>query len=156
MAELDLRVRNLGRLISPIAIADQTREQIRRSQERPMPHTLRTDLLLGAPRKDVATRNVSAAGADGPIRIRAYRPGRIGGVSGLPRALVHPAEHDPIRDDGPGNAAALEAAGVPVRTTPCSGMPHGSLAFPHLCSAVPRAMGESTAEVRAALAPRSS
>ncbi|MCU1472508.1 alpha/beta hydrolase [Amnibacterium sp.] len=317
MAELDLRVRILGRLLSRIAIADQSLEQIRRSQERPLPHTLLTDLLLGAPRKDVATRDGSAAGADGPVRVRAYRPGRTGGLlplvllfhgggwttgdlnaydwlagtiaakarslvvsvayrlaparrfpaaaedcyaalldvaaraaewgadpshlavvgdsaggnlaavvslmardrsgpsiafqgllypatdltasspsidenahapvltkrdvlafrdhylggqdprnpyasplladdlSGLPPALVQVAEHDPIRDDGLRYAAALEAAGVAVRTTQYFGMPHGYLAFPHLCSAVPQAMGELTAELRAALAPAS-
>ena len=315
MAELDLRVRILGRLISRVSIADQSLEQIRRAQERPLPHNALTNLLLGAPRKDVATRDGHAAGADGPIPIRAYRPGRTGGtlplvllfhgggwttgdlntydwlagtiaakarcvvvsvayrlapthrfpaaaddcfaalldvtaraaewgadpsrlavvgdsaggnlaavvalmardrggpaiafqgllypatdltasspsidenahapvltkrevlafrdhylggqdprqpyasplladdLSGLPRALVQVAEHDPIRDDGLRYAAALEAAGVPVRTTQYFGMPHGYLAFPHLCSAVPQAMGELVAELTSALAP---
>ena len=57
MAELDLRVRILGRLISRVSIADQSLEQIRRAQSRPVPHNTLTDLLLGAPRKDVATRD---------------------------------------------------------------------------------------------------
>jgi acetyl esterase/lipase len=315
MAELGLRVRILGRLLRPASIADQSLEQVLRTQERAVPHNPLTNLLLGGPRKDVATRDGRVAGAEGPIAVRAYRPGRVGAtlplvllfhgggwtlggldghdwlastiaakarcvvvsvayrlapthrfpaaaedcygalldvvgrapewgadpqrlavvgdsaggnlaavvslmardrsgpaiafqgllypatdltasspsieenasapvltkrdvlafrdhylggqdprnpyasplladdLSGLPPALVQVAEHDPIRDDGLLYAARLEAAGVPVRTTQYYGMPHGYLAFPHLCSAVPQAIGELTAELTAALAP---
>ena len=71
--------------------------------------------------------------------------------SGLPRALVQVAEHDPIRDDGLRYAAALTAAGVPVRTTTYVGMPHGFLAFPRLCRSAPQALAELSGELRSAL-----
>ncbi|WP_229075814.1 alpha/beta hydrolase [Actinoplanes sp. DH11] len=73
--------------------------------------------------------------------------------TGLPRALVQVAEHDPIRDDGLRYAAALQAAGVAVRTTTYVGMPHGFLAFPRLCRSAPQALAELAAELRSALAP---
>jgi len=73
--------------------------------------------------------------------------------AGLPRALVQVAEHDPIRDDGLRYAAALRAAGVPVRTTTYVGMPHGFLAFPRLCRSAPQALAELCAELHDALAP---
>src|SRR3712207_7927902 len=43
--------------------------------------------------------------------------------TGLPPALVQVAELDPIRDDGLRYAAALRAAGGPVRTTTYVGTP---------------------------------
>lgn len=71
---------------------------------------------------------------------------------GLPPALVQVAEHDPIRDDGLRYAAALAAAGVPVRTTTYVGMPHGYLAFPKLCRSAPQALAEVCVELRSTLA----
>ena len=73
--------------------------------------------------------------------------------SGLPPALVQVAEHDPIRDDGLRYAAALGAAGVPVRTTQYVGMPHGYLSFPRICRSAPQALAELCTELTAALAP---
>ena len=75
--------------------------------------------------------------------------------SGLPPALVQVPEHDPIRDDGLRYAAALEAAGVPVRTTTYVGMPHGFVSFPKLCRSAPQALAEICVELHAALEPGS-
>jgi len=67
--------------------------------------------------------------------------------TGLPPALIQVAELDPIRDDGLRYAAALRAAGVPVRTTTYVGMPHGYLAFPRICRSAPQALEELCAEL---------
>ena len=74
-----------------------------------------------------------------------------GDHSRLPPALVQVAEHDPLRDDGARYAAALRAAGVPVRFTEYVGMPHGYLHFPGLCRSAPQALAELCAEQTAAL-----
>ena len=70
----------------------------------------------------------------------------------LPPALIQVAEHDPLRDDGMRYAAALRAAGVPVRLTEYVGMPHGFMNFPGLCRSAPQALAEICAEQTMALA----
>ncbi len=72
---------------------------------------------------------------------------------GLPPALIQVAEHDPLRTDGIRYAAALRAAGVPVRFTEYLGMPHGYLNFPGICRGATQALAELCAEQAAALAP---
>ena len=72
-------------------------------------------------------------------------------LGGLPPALVQVAEHDPLRDDGLRYADALRAAGVPVRVTEYTGMPHGYVSFPRICRSAPQAVAELVAEQRAAL-----
>jgi acetyl esterase len=52
-------------------------------------------------------------------------PMRADDVSGLPPALVHPAEFDPIRDDGRAYAAKLARAGTTVTLREAKGMIHG-------------------------------
>jgi acetyl esterase len=73
--------------------------------------------------------------------------------AGLPPALIQVGEHDPIRDDGVRYAAALRAAGVPVRFTEYVGMTHGFVNFPGLSGAADQAMAEVCAEQSAALVP---
>ena len=121
-----------------------------------------TDLTLSSPSLD--------ENAHAPVLTRAdcvaFRDHYLGGqdprqpyasplhaddLTGLPPALVQVAEHDPIRDDGLRYAAALRAAGVPVRTTTYVGMPHGYLTFPRLCRSAPQALAELCAELRGAL-----
>jgi acetyl esterase/lipase len=75
------------------------------------------------------------------------------GHAGLPPALIQVAEHDPLREDGVRYAAALRAAGVPVRLTEYVGVPHGFVNFPGLCRGAHQALAEICAEQRAALVP---
>ena len=73
------------------------------------------------------------------------------GHAGLPPALVQVAEHDPLRDSGKRYAAALRAAGVPVRLTEYVGMTHGFVNFPGLTGGARQALAEVCAEQAAAL-----
>lgn len=72
--------------------------------------------------------------------------------AGLPPALIHVAEHDPLHDDGVRYAGALRAAGVPVRLTEYPGMPHGFLNFPGLCRGAAQSLAEIVFYQKAALA----
>ena len=54
-------------------------------------------------------------------------PLRADDLSGLPPAMVVTSQFDPLRDEGDAYAAALAAAGVPVRHLQCEGQTHTSL-----------------------------
>ena len=77
----------------------------------------------------------------------------FGRLEGLPPALVQTADLDPIRDDGVRYAAALRAAGVPVRHTNYRRVPHGFASMPGATPAGPRHRAELVAELRAHLYP---
>jgi acetyl esterase/lipase len=91
-------------------------------------------------------------GPDGDPASPSASPLLAGDHAKLPPALIQVAEHDPLRDDGTRYAAALRAAGVPVRLTEYVGMPHGFMNFPGLCRGAPQALAELIAEQKAALA----
>lgn len=73
--------------------------------------------------------------------------------AGLPAALIQVGEHDPLRAGGERYAAALRAAGVPVRLTEYASMPHGFVNFPGLSRAAHQAIAEVCAEQSVALLP---
>ena len=66
------------------------------------------------------------AGADGT---EPYASPLRADLADLPPALVQVAEHDPLRDHGVRYAAALRAAGVPVRFTEYQGASHGYISL---------------------------
>ncbi|MGH3166502.1 MAG: alpha/beta hydrolase [Trebonia sp.] len=90
--------------------------------------------------------------ADGDTSDPRASPLLAASLAGLPPALIQVGEHDPLRDDGTRYAAALRAAGVPVRLTEYVGVPHGFMNFPGLCRIAAQAMSEICAEQRTALA----
>lgn len=77
----------------------------------------------------------------------------FGDLEGLPPALVQVADVDPVRDDGVRYAAALKAAGVPVRFTNYLRVPHGFASMPGAAPAQARQQRwELVTELAAALA----
>ena len=80
MAELDLRVRLLGKALRATSITGRTDEQIVRAQRRPVGHNPVVDLLLGGLPPGLDVREDTAAGAAGRIPVRVYRPSGVGGV----------------------------------------------------------------------------
>jgi acetyl esterase len=82
-------------------------------------------------------------------------PLRAADLTGLPPAYVLTAEHDPLRSEGAAYAARLAAAGVPTVHRDVAGVFHGFLSLAHLLDAGSSALQDSSAHIRAALAPSS-
>ena len=77
-------------------------------------------------------------------------PLRAGSLGGLPSALIHTAEFDPLRDEGAAYAARLAAAGVRVRHTCHSGLIHHFYGMTGLIPQARTAVAEIGVELRAA------
>jgi len=100
---------------------------------------------------DIAAYKRLYLGADGDTANPWVSPLLAADHTGLPPALIQVAEHDPLREDGLRYAAALRAAGVPVRVTEYVGMTHGFVNFPGLSRSAHQALAELCAEQAAAL-----
>jgi acetyl esterase len=83
---------------------------------------------------------------------RIYCPGRehepyasplFADHTGLPPALIQTAEHDPLRDQGPAYAEALQRAGVEVRLTNYVDAVHGYISIPGVVPAARQALAEA-------------
>ncbi len=74
-----------------------------------------------------------------------------GRLDGLAPALIQTADRDPLRDDGLRYAAALRAAGVPVRVTNYVRVPHGFASFPGACPTGAQHRAELVGEMRSHL-----
>ena len=82
-------------------------------------------------------------------------PLRAADVAGLPPALIHTAEFDPLRDEGDAYAERLRQAGVPVRYTCHAGMIHHFYGLTSVIPAARRALEAISGEMRTALAEAS-
>jgi acetyl esterase/lipase len=92
---------------------------------------------------------------DGPARADPrVAPLRAADLAGMPRALIHTAEFDPLRDEGALYAAKLRAAGVPVAHRCHAGMIHHFYGLTGLVPAARSALGEIASGLGAALTER--
>jgi len=66
----------------------------------------------------------------------------------LPPAVIQTAQHDPLRDQGYAYAAALRAAGVPVRHTNYVDAVHGYMSLPGVAPNARQALAELVDVVR--------
>jgi acetyl esterase/lipase len=79
-------------------------------------------------------------------------PLRAGHLQGLPAALIHTAEFDPLRDEGAAYAERLRQAGVPVQYTCHQGMIHHFYGLTSIIPAAGKALAAICGETRKALA----
>jgi acetyl esterase/lipase len=78
-------------------------------------------------------------------------PLRAGSFEGLPKAIVHTAEFDPLRDEGEAYADKLRLAGIEVHYTCHAGMIHHFYGLASLIPYAREALARIGAEVREAL-----
>ncbi|MCQ1948724.1 alpha/beta hydrolase [Arthrobacter sp. zg-Y859] len=74
MAKLDLRVRLVGKLLARTSVARKSEEQILADQQRTIKHNPVLDWVLGGVASGVKMKDDTAAGAEGRIPVRVYRP----------------------------------------------------------------------------------
>ncbi|WP_336026521.1 alpha/beta hydrolase [Geodermatophilus sp. FMUSA9-8] len=90
-------------------------------------------------------------GPDGDPASPDASPMRAASLAGLPPAYVLTVEFDVLRDEGEAYAAALAAAGVPVRTRRWDGHLHGLLGDPATYDDAEPALSEIADAIRSAL-----
>ncbi|MCC3275403.1 alpha/beta hydrolase [Arthrobacter sp. zg-Y20] len=74
MAKLDLRVRLVGKVLGAVSVSRLSEKQILANQQRSIRHNPVTDWLLGGLAPGVDVREDAAAGDEGRIPVRVYRP----------------------------------------------------------------------------------
>ncbi|MGA8005542.1 MAG: alpha/beta hydrolase [Burkholderiales bacterium] len=78
-------------------------------------------------------------------------PLREPGLGGLPQAIIHTAEFDPLRDEGLAYAGRLVQAGVPVRHICHAGMIHHFYGMPGILPRAQQTLARIGADLGAAL-----
>jgi acetyl esterase len=104
--------------------------------------------LLG--KADLHVHEVYCLGGD-EARSDPYASPLFGKHAGLPPALIQTAQHDPLRDQGPAYAAALQADGVPATVTNYVDAVHGYISVPGIVPAARQALADAAAALRSAL-----
>jgi acetyl esterase len=74
MAKLDRRVRLVGRLLRMTSVTRLDGARLAKVQSRELGHNPVSDLLTGAVAKGAVLHDATAAGQDGPLPVRVYRP----------------------------------------------------------------------------------
>ncbi|MCC3289778.1 alpha/beta hydrolase [Arthrobacter sp. zg-Y1110] len=88
MAKLDLRVRLVGKVLARFSVARKSEEQILADQQRTIKHNPVLDWVLGGVASGVKMTDDTAAGAEGRIPVRVYRPKDADGTLPLV-VLIH-------------------------------------------------------------------
>ena len=86
MAKLDLRVRLIGQALRRVSVTGKSEEQILADQQRSIGHNPVLDWLLGGLAPGVDVSDDTAAGAEGRIPVRIYRPHGAAGT--LPLVIL--------------------------------------------------------------------
>lgn len=106
--------------------------------------------ILGTDQVKALSR-LYAAGADLSDPPATLVPARATDLTGLPRAYIAVAGHDPLRDDGMRYAELLAAAGVPVELHNAETLVHGYVGYAGVVPAATDAVDRGLAALRAAL-----